>query len=140
MAQALGSSVTSSAGFSLAFDASLKYLWALINASQLVEFTPLIKVPLPDNFKVLIKFIDFASGDFFYMKKLEESIQGRSLFAAPPSKPPLDATFLDFEYATTAFLPNYKMILLISAIEAGIVLLVFLLFLALKACRWYTSL
>ena len=45
-------------------DGSLKYLWGLVNSSQLMAVMPLIDVPLPSNVMIVFRFMAFANGDF----------------------------------------------------------------------------
>lgn len=44
-------------------DGSLKYLWGVINASQLMAVMPLIDVPVPPNVMILFRFMAIANGD-----------------------------------------------------------------------------
>lgn len=74
MAQSLEISleVSSLSAISIAIlsDGALKYLWALINSSQLIAVLPLIDVPMPSNAMILFRMIAIANGDFNFMEAL----------------------------------------------------------------------
>lgn len=57
--------------FQLLFtDEALKYLWGLVNASQLMAVMPLIDVPVPSNVMIIFRFMAFANGEFQILKFL----------------------------------------------------------------------
>ena len=68
MVDAVSPSVQSATLFSLIqaliIDGALKYLWGVINASQLMALLPLIDVPVPPNVMVIFQFMAVANGDF----------------------------------------------------------------------------
>ena len=59
-----GTSATASIASALITDGSLKYLWGLVNVSQLMALVPLIDVPVPPNVMIIFRFMAIANGDF----------------------------------------------------------------------------
>ena len=51
-------------------DGALKYLWGLVNASQLMALAVLIKFPLPSNAALAFDLLSLANGDFQFLQYL----------------------------------------------------------------------
>lgn len=60
-------------------DGALKYLWALVNASQLMAVMPLIDVPVPPNVMIIFNFMAIANGDFGFLESLPNVFKERQL-------------------------------------------------------------
>ena len=61
-------------------ESTLKYLWAVVNASQLMALMPLIDVPVPPNVMILFRFMAIANGDFTFTYKLPNIFREKHLF------------------------------------------------------------
>ncbi len=56
---------------------SMDSLWILINADQLLYFSPLISIKLPQNTLILFKILSFAMGDLYAFETLFSHTFGR---------------------------------------------------------------
>ena len=76
----LGASAVASVGSVLITDGSLKYLWGLVNVSQLMALVPLIDIPVPPNVMILFRFMAVANGDFAFLESLPNLFREKHLF------------------------------------------------------------
>lgn len=75
-----GSSASATFASSFITDSSLKYLWGLINTSQLMALVPLIDVPLPPNVMIIFQFMSVANGDFDFLQSLPNLFREKAVF------------------------------------------------------------
>ena len=76
----LGASAVASVSSVLITDGSLKYLWGLVNISQLMALVPLIDIPVPPNVMILFRFMAVANGDFAVLESLPNLVREKHLF------------------------------------------------------------
>ena len=120
---------------SLITDGSLKYLWGLLNASQLMALVPLIDIPVPPNVMILFHFMALANGEIAFLERLPNLFRERELVnvAALEEQNPLNKNFEFTGYESGSFflLQELKIVLFLYylAFLVPIIILNFVLFL-----------
>ena len=119
-------------------DGVLKYLWGVINASQLMALLPLIDVPVPSNVRALFGFMTIANGDFEYLNNLPNAFRSWHLFSfgSLSKQPPLNANFEFAGYESGSFFLLQELKLLLAVYFIPFLLFALLMSFALQCSIW----
>ena len=76
-------------------DGTLKYLWGLVNMSQVMALVPLVDVPVPPNMESIFNLMAVANGDFAFLQHLPNIFRENQVFnlTAIEEQKPLNPSF-----------------------------------------------
>ncbi len=120
-------------------DGALKWLWGLVNASQLISFVVLLKFPVPSNVQPVFDFLTLANGDFAFLQSLPNVFRERHIvdYAALQRQSPLNSNFAAAGFESASFFLAYELKFVLLLFYLGLLLLLVLTAVAIRnKPRW----
>ena len=118
----------------------MKYLWGLVNSSQLMALVPLVDVAVPPNVMLIFRFLTVANGALQIMNYLPNVFREKRIFnlAVLDQQQALNPNyeFVGYESGSFFLLQELKIVLLIFYL-AFLVPCIIIYFLLSLNPRWY---